>query len=151
MATFTITGDDTLVLNGRVFNDLATDDTCAITLPNELVNVKTGKNKNSIISKNEQGHNGNLVVKLNRGSSDDQFLAAILAAMDADFVSTTLLTGTFSKRLGDGQGGVVNDAYTLAGGVISKIPEGKENTSGDTSQAEVSYQIKFCNCSRGIE
>lgn len=151
MATFTVTGDDTLVLNGNVFNDLATDDTTVLTLPNELVNVKTGKNGNSIISQNMQGFNGNLVVKVMRGSSDDQFLNGILQTMTGNFTGTKLITGSFTKKLGDGAGNVVNDVYTLAGGTISKIPEGKENVSGDVAQAEVMYNIKLTNCGRSIE
>ena len=151
MAIFTVTGDDTLVLNGRVFNDLATDDVTTITLPNELVTIKTGKDGNSIVSKNFQGYNGNLVVKVARGSSDDQFLNGIQAASDADFVGTALIKGSFSKRLGDGQGAVIHDVYSLNGGIISKEVEGKENTSGDIGQAEASYNIKFCDCRRSIQ
>jgi hypothetical protein len=151
MAIFTVTGADTLVLNDRVFTDLATDDTTTVTMPNDLVNIKTGKNGNSLISKNFQGYNGNVTVKVARGSSDDQFLESILASMDNDFVGTALMTGSFTKVLGDGQGNRKSDVYTLAGGVISKIPEGKDNASGDTAQAEVTYDIKFCNCRRGIE
>ena len=34
MSIFTVTSNDTLVLNGRVFNDFATDDVTQITMPN---------------------------------------------------------------------------------------------------------------------
>lgn len=151
MAILTITGDDTIVLNGRVFNDFATADTSVITLPNELVNMKTGKNGNSIIARNMQGYNGNLTLRLSRASSDDQFLAAQLAAMQQNFVGTTLIAGSFTKKLGDGAGNITNDVYDLNGGVISKIPEGKENVDGDVTQAEVVYVIKFTNVTRNIE
>lgn len=151
MAIFTVTGEDTLVLNDRVFVDLATDDVTTIAFPNELVNVKTGKNGNAIISKNQQGYNGNLTIKVGRGSSDDQFLESILAAMERDFVGMSLIAGSFSKRLGDGIGNIKVDVYTLEGGVISKIPEGKDNASGDVTQNEVTYSVKFCNCKRAIE
>ena len=151
MPLFTVTGDDTLVLNGRVLTDLATDDVTTITLPNELVNLKTGKNGNSIFSKNNQGYNGNVMVKVARGSSDDQFLNGIQAAMDKDFVGTSLMSGSFSKRLGDGQGNVKYDVFSLAGGIISKLVDSKDNTSGNTEQAEAIYNIKFSNCRRGIE
>jgi len=151
MSIFTVTSNDTLVLNGRVFNDFATDDVTQITMPNELVNVKTGKKGNSIISQNAQGLNGVLTLKLNRGSSDDQFLNGILSGSLKDFPSTVLLAGSFVKRLGDGQGNIINDVYNLAGGTISKIPEGKENASGDVAQGEVTYIIKFTNVSRSMQ
>jgi hypothetical protein len=151
MATFTVTGDDTVTLQGRVFNDFATDDTTTIQIPNKLVNIKTGKNGNAIFALNQQGFNGNMRMKLNRGSSDDQFMAAQLSQQQADFVDTALFGGSFVQRSGDGQGNVVSVVYNLAGGVISKIPEGKENVSGDTSQAEVTYDIDFARVTRGIE
>ena len=151
MSTFTVTGNDTLVLNGNVFNDMATGTVTEITFPNELVNVKTGKNKNSIIALNQQGYNGVLVIKLNRGSADDQFLANILANMLGNFVATPLISGSFTKQLGDGAGGVTNDVYSLAGGVISKIPGAMENVEGEVAQAETTYNIKFTNCGRSIE
>lgn len=151
MSTVTITSNDTLVLNGRVFVDFAVDDTTAISFPNELVTVKTGKNGNTIYAQNQQGLNANLVLRLMRGSSDDQFLQAIIQSTLADFPSTVLLSGSFVKRLGDGQGNVLSDVYSLAGGVISKPVEGKENVSGDVTQAESVYNIKFAQGLRIIQ
>ena len=148
--TFTVTSNDTLTLNDRIFNDLATDDTVAITFPNELINMTTGKNGNTMIALNQKGYNATLALKVARGSSDDQYLAGIVAAMANDFPSTTLLAGTFVKRLGDGQSNVVSDIYTVAGGVVKKIPDGKENVSGDIGQAETQYVIQFANAGRAI-
>lgn len=151
MPIFTVTSNDTLVLNGNVFNDLASDTVTKIDLPNELVNIKTGKGGNSVIAQNAQGLNSNLTIRLNRGSSDDQFLNNILKGSLTDFPSTTLLNGSFVKRLGDGQGNVVSDVYGLNGGTISKIPGGEENTSGDVEQGIVTYNIKFPNTTRDIK
>ena len=151
MTTFTVTSGDTLVLNGRVFNDLATGDVTKITFPNDLINLKTGKNKNSIFAQNTPGQNAMLVIRLARGSSDDQFLQSILNASTNDFPSTKLLAGSFVKRLGDGSGNVVNDTYSLAGGMISKPVEGGENVDGNTDQAEAIYNIKFALAGRIIQ
>lgn len=151
MAIFTVVSNDTLTLNNRVFNDLASDTVTQIQLPNELVNIKTGKTGNSVIAQNAQGLNSNLTLKLNRGSSDDQFLSNILSGSLADFPSTVLLNGSFVKRIGDGNGNIISDVYTLAGGTISKIPEGEENTSGDVAQGVVTYMVKFVNTTRGIQ
>ena len=148
---FTVTGNDTLVLNGNVFTALATDDVTAIAFPNELVNIKTGKGGNSIAALNQQGKNGVATIKVLRGSADDQFLNNILQGMLQNFVGTALISGSFTKRLGNGNGNIAYDVYNLAGGIISKTPEGKENTSGDTTQAETIYTIKFTSCTRSIE
>lgn len=151
MTTYTVTSDDTLTLYGRIFNDLADDDITTITFPNELTKVKTGKNQNTIFAKDEMGNNANLVLRLMRGSSDDQFMQTQLAASEADFVATTLATGQFVKRLGDGQGNVSRDVYTLLGGVIVRKVDGKENTSGDTAQAVSVYNMVFAQADRIIQ
>lgn len=149
--TYAVTSNDTLTLNGRVFNDFADDDTTNIVLPNDLVNVKTGKEGNSIIAQNKQGLNSNMTLRLMRASPDDQYLNSLLAASQNDFPATQLLSGSFRKRIGDGSGNVATDVYNLAGGSISKIPEGKENTSGDTAQGVTIWAIKFTNTTRSIQ
>lgn len=150
MTQFTVTSNDTLVLNGNVFNDQGTDDVTTITFPNELVTRKTGKNGNTIFAQNAQGLNADLSLRLLRGSSDDQFMQNIINTAPTDFPSTNFIDGSFTKRLGDGQGNVVADVYTLSGGVISKQVDGKENVSGDVSQGEVTYMVKFAKVTRSI-
>lgn len=151
MPTFTITSEDTITLWDRVFTDLADDDSTAITFPNDNVKVKTGKNKNTIFAKDETGNNANLVLRVIRGSGDDQFVQTKLSQMEADFVSTTLCNGEFVKRLGDGQGNVKRDVYTLLGGVIVRRVDGKENSSGDTAQAVSVYNMTFAQAARIIQ
>ncbi len=151
MTTFTVTSDDTLTLWGRVFNDFADDDVSSVSFPNNAVSVKTGKNQNTIFAKDEKGNNANVVVRLMKGSSDDQFLQGKIAAMEADFVATELATGEFVKRLGDGQGNVARDVYTLLGGVIVKRVDGKENASGDTNQGVAVYNMVFAKAVRSIQ
>ena len=147
---FTVTSNDTLTLNGNVFNDLGTDDVTTITFPTALVTRKTGKNGNTVYAQNAAGNNADLMLKVLRGSSDDQFMQQLLNTTPSDFPSTQLLNGTFVKRLGDGQGNVVSDVYTLSGGVISKLVDGKENVGGDTAQAESIYNIIFASAVRSI-
>lgn len=151
MPIYAVTGSDTLVLNGNVFNDLATDDVTTIELPNDLTNVKTGKGGNSLIAFSPQGLNSNLSLKVVRGSSDDQFMNNLLSSMLKNFVNTTLLSGSFTKQVGDGNGGFRNDVYKLSGGTISKIPGAKDNAAGDPEQSATVYSVKFTNCTRNIE
>lgn len=150
MTVNTITSNDTLTLNNRVLVDQSLGDVSSITFPNELVTRKTGKNGNTIFAQNAPGQNADLVIRVARGSSDDQFLQGIIASQPTDFPSTVLITGTFVKRLGDGQGNVISDTYTLAGGVISKQVEGKENVDGDLGQGESVYMVKFAAAKRSL-
>jgi len=151
MGIYAITGDDTLTIFDRVFNDLANDDTSQIAFNEDLVTASTGKNKNTIFAKNEKGNNAVLTLRLIRGSSDDRFLDGKQAATDKDFVATALANGTFKKRIGDGNGGVLTDNYTLQGGMISRRVDGKENVSGDVEQGVAIYTIIFADVKRGMQ
>lgn len=151
MATFTITSDDTLSLYDRVFSDFADGDTSSVAFPNNFVEAKTGKNKNTIFAKNEAGNNATLTLRLIRGSSDDEFMQRQIAAMEQDFVTTLLATGEFVKRLGDGQGNVKRDVYTMLGGMVQRKPDGRENVDGAIDQGIVTYIVVFANVSRSIQ
>lgn len=150
MGNFTITSNDTLTLNNRVITNLSLGDTTSITFPNELISRKTGKNGNTIFARNAAGVNADLSLRVQRGSADDQYLQGIISNSPVDFPSTVLINGTFVKRLGDGQGNVLSDIYTMAGGVINKQVEGKENQDGDLAQGEAVYSIKFATAKRNI-
>lgn len=151
MAIFTLTAEDTLVLYDRVLNDLADGDAVTITFPNESVAIRTGKNRNTIFAKSEQGQNANVVIRVMRGSSDDQFLAGKLAEARRDFVGSVLANGSFVKRLGDGQGGIVNDTYTMQGGRFTRNIDSKENVSGDTEQGVAVYNMVFADVTKDIQ
>lgn len=151
MGTFTITSDDTLTINDRVLINLADDDVTNITFPNDTVTVKTGKNDNTFYAKNAPGANATLDLRLAKGSSDDQFMQGIIAAANGNFNGQTLVNGQFVKNLGDGQGNIVREVYTLKGGVITRTPDGKENVSGDTSQAVAVYHLMFATAARSIQ
>lgn len=151
MTTDTITGNDTLTLYDRVLVDLADGDTSTITYPNDLITMTTGKNGNSLYSKNEAGNNADVVLRVVRGSADDQFLQSKLAAAQSDFVTQQLATGELVKRIGDGLGNFVRDVITLSGGVISRKVDSKENVSGDLEQAVSVYRFKFARAFRSIQ
>lgn len=148
MSIFTITANDTLTIWGRTFADLADGDASTVTFPNDLVGVKTGKNQNTIFSKNETGNNSDVILRVMRGSSDDRFLASKLSLLEKDFASFELANGSFVKRLGDGIGGVVRDVYTMKGGIIRRKPDAKDNVEGATDQGVAVYQMTFAYAGR---
>jgi hypothetical protein len=150
MATESLTGSDTISIDGVPLVDLGDGDVGALTYPNELVGVKTGKNGNSIFALNETGDQADLVIRVLRASPDDKTLNSRLATMKADFASFSTLTGQVIKKVGDGQGNVSNDIYDLSGGVFSKRVEAKSNVEGDTEQSLAIYSIKFTNSPRSI-
>ena len=143
MTSFSLTGGDTITINLRPLKDLADDDICTVSFPNEICTVATGKNRNTVYALNETGNNAEMTLRVLMNSSDDKFLNVLLAAQQADLPSFTLLTGSFTKRVGDGNGKVSYNTYPLQGGVFTKLPDVKDNVNGDKEQAIITYNLKF--------
>lgn len=145
-----LSGQDTVVLNGRALVDFADSNCAELTFPNEIANVKTGKNGNSIYGLNETGKQAELKLRLLRASNDDKFLANLLIQQQNNFAGTVLLAGTFVKKIGDGQGNITSDTYITSGGVFTKQVEGKMNVEGEVEQSVAIYTIRFTNSPRAI-
>jgi len=145
-----MTGADTVKINNRILSDFAEADCVKLTYPNEIANVKTGKNGNSIYGFNESGKQCELELRLIRGSDDDKFMNNLLAAQQNNFAGFTLMIGEFVKRIGDGQGNVLSDTYIMSGGIFSNQPEAKSNVEGDVEQSVTIWKLKFSNAPRVI-
>ena len=150
MATLSLTGADTISIDGVPLVDLGDGDVGTLTFPNSLTESKKGKNGNAIIALNETGDVAELVLRVLRASSDDKTLNSKLFAMKNDFASFVAITGEIIKKMGDGTGNVSNDIYTLSGGSFSKRIETTSNVEGSTDQALAIYTITFVNSSRAI-
>ncbi|MEZ5691194.1 MAG: hypothetical protein R3D71_05980 [Rickettsiales bacterium] len=151
MNIYTITGSDTLTIWGRTFVDFADGDNSTIVFQNDLVKIKTGKNKNTIFSRDESGNNCEVTLRILRGSADDRFLQGKLSQILGDFPSTELGEGQLVKRLGDGLGNVISDVVTLQGGVIARNVDTKDNSEGDYTQGISIYKIFFASGKRSIQ
>lgn len=150
MSTVSITGNDTLIINGFNIFDLADGDNCALTHPNEIMSVKTGKNGNTIYALNNTGQQGETVFRVIRGSFSDRFLNRLLKQMQANPAGFVLMSGKFIKRAGNGLGFVTNDTYLLIGGVFFKLVDASSNAEGNTDQAVAVYSLRWGNVVRAI-
>lgn len=150
MSTVALSGNDTLTLNNRIFADFADGTVADLEYPNNIANVKTGKNGNSIYALNETGKQADFKLRLIRGSSDDKYLNSLLAQQQANFAGFPLIFGTFIKKLGDGTGNIASDTYIVAGGIFVKQVPAKSNVEGDTEQSVSMYEFKFSNAPRVI-
>lgn len=149
---FNITGNDTLVLWDRVFNDLADESVIEITYPENIVEVKTGKNQNTIYAKDEKGNNVEITLRVMRGSDDDIFLDGKINDLKTEiFPKFKLAKGTFTKMLGDGEGNLRYDTYNLEGGIFTKLVDVEYNVNGNTDQAVSVYKMKFALAERSTE
>lgn len=150
MATYALTGNDTFVLNDRVFKDFADGSTITIDFPNERTGKTTGKNGNTIYSTNTQGRNATVELRIIVGSKDDIFLNGLSVQQERDLPTFTLLNGTFAKRIGDGQGNVKFINYILSGGVIDNNVNTNENLQGETEQGLAVYKLFFAQAQRAV-
>ena len=150
MAIAALSGNDTVVINNRNFSDFADGNIVELTFPNDIAQVKTGKNGNSIYGLNTTGFQCEMKMRLIRGSSDDQFMNNLLVQQNANFAGTLLLQGQFIKKIGDGQGNITSDTYIVSGGVFTKQVEATSNVEGDALQSVSVYMIKFTNSPRAI-
>lgn len=150
MGSVALSGADTINLNNQVLADLADGNCVELTFPNDIANVKTGKNGNSIYGLNESGKQCEVKIRVLRASSDDKFLNSLLVQQQNNFAGTVLLIGQFIKKIGDGQGNITSDTYIMSGGVFTKQVEGKMNVEGETEQSVSIYTIKFSNSPRAL-
>lgn len=145
-----LTGSDTININNRVFADLADGNVVEMTFPNDISNLKTGKNGNSLYALNESGKQAEVKIRIIRGSADDKFLNGLLASQQANFAGFPLMIGQFIKKIGDGKGNVASDTYIMSGGIFTKQPEAKSNVEGETEQSISIYTLRFSNSPRVI-
>jgi len=145
-----LTGADTIKIDDRIIADLIDLDTVLLEYPNELANVKTGKDGNSIFAFNATGRNVNVTMRVVMGSADDKWLNSRLQEWIKDASTFVLMTGQFIKNTGDGSGNLSKNTYNLSGGVFLKIPGAKTNVEGDTEQSVVVYNLRFSNGGRAI-
>lgn len=150
MSVVAMSGQDTIIINNRIFNDLADADSATLSFPNELATLKTGKNGNSVYSFNESGKQSDVSIRVIRGSEDDKFLNNVLASQQANFAGFVLMIGEFIKKIGDGAGSITSDTYIMSGGIFTKQVDAKSNVEGDSEQSIAIYQIKFANSPRAI-
>lgn len=150
MSTVAMSGNDTIILNNRIFSDLADGNCAELSFPNEVANLKTGKNGNSIYGLNETGKQAGFKLRVIRGSADDKFLNNLFSLQNQNFAGFVLLTGEFIKRIGNGLGAITNDTYIVSGGIFTKGIEAKSNVEGDSEQSVAVYEFKFANAPRAI-
>ena len=150
MTVYRLVGSDTIIINARTFSDFGHGEVGKITFATDIATVKTGKTKNGIIASNASGDQATLELRLLRGGADDTDLNTLLLSYKTDPISFVLLAGSLAKKLGQGDGNVTTDLFTLSGGVFTKNPEVISNVEGDVEQAIVLYTIQFVSATRTI-
>jgi len=146
-----LTGNDVVVIDGRVFHGVADADYVHLEFDNDLAKLKVSKDGNTIFALDQTGNIVKVTMRLLVGSADDIVLNSRLQQMKNDFSGFTLLVGSFTKRVGDGAGNVKNVVYSLANGIFKKMVAAKSNAEGDTEQSVAVYEMMFFNQSRAVQ
>lgn len=149
MGTYTLTGDDKVIINDIPVNDFADGTIGTLELPNELFAMSTGKNGNTIFALDEKGNNAVLTLRILLSSSDDKRFNGLIPKTKG-FAETILASGSVVKQVGDGQGNISYNTYLLRGGMISKKPNMSIDVAGNTDQAVVEYVFNFAEAERSI-
>ena len=150
MKTITMTGNDSLILNNTLIDDLADGDAFDLTFPEDISTVTIGKDGNAIFSKNEAGSRAEGVARVLRGSPKDKYLNNLLTLQQQNFAGMTLLNGEFIKKVGNGAGQVTSDTYLLQAGLFTKFVPAKTNSAGEAEQSVSIYTISFASAARVI-
>lgn len=151
MSSVSLSGADTIQIDSRILNDLADQDSVMLTFPDDLAKVKAGKNGNTIYAFNNMGEVTEVTIRVLLGSSDDKYLNSRLQEQIQDFSSFILVTGDFTKRVGDGSANISSAVYQMAGGVFTRQVDAKTSSEGDTDQSVAVYKVMFGNAQRAIQ
>lgn len=150
MAIQSLTGSDTILINGRLLTNFPDADVAKLTYDADNVTVKVGKDGNTIYVANQAGRKAKLELRLMRGSPDDQFCSNLQKLQNDNLPAFVLMSGQITKTIGKGDGTLVTDNYALTGGVFSKQVEVTSNVEGDTNQAVAVYMTEWAGAPRQI-
>lgn len=146
-----LTGSDVIQIDDRVLSDLADQEAVKVSFPNDIAAAKAAKNGNTIFAKNETGRLAEVEIRVLLGSSDDKYLQSRLQEQQNSFSDFILVTGNFSKRVGDGAQNISTKVYAMSDGVFKKLPESMTSAEGDVAQSVSVYVITFANCQISVQ
>ena len=149
MGTYALTGDDIVIINDIPVVDFADNTIGTLEIPNDLFQMSTGKNGNTIFALDEKGNNATLTLRVLMSSGDDKRFNGMIPE-SKNFASTVLANGSVVKQVGDGKGGISYNTYLLRGGMISRKPNITIDVAGNTDQAVVEYVFQFAQAERSI-
>lgn len=144
------TGQDLIEVDGKVINDFANGKCCEVRYPNDIANIETGKDRNSIITLVANGERANMTLRLMIGNNTDQYLSLKLSQFVNGPASYVGITAKLVKMIGDGTGQTKKLTWNLENGVITKNVEGETDTTGDVEQGVAVYNISFTRGTRTI-
>lgn len=130
--------------------DFADGTVAQLTAPNELSNMTTGYNGNSLAAHNEPGRQRELALRLVKGSSDDKRFNLNYNLWKNRDIRYKPLEMEFTKQIAHSDGSITNDKVTCFFGNPGAQPEQTTDVAGNTDQVVSVYSIKFGNSERSM-
>lgn len=146
MGQTALTGQDTLIINGRIITGLADADAVSLDPDTDIASVKRGKDGNTLYAKNEEGRKVTMTIRLLISCSDSIYLNSLLQQWKQSSSDFVLMTGAYYKRSGDGTGVISTRVHQLTGGVVKRLPKAMTNVEGNTDQSLAEWQIIWGDC-----
>ena len=145
-----ITGQDTLTIDGVPINDWFDANCGEYTYSGEIAKMKKGKNGNTIVAMDETGNVMDIKIRLLASSTDDARFQEKLTGFVQNPTGFVGMSGTLVKRYGDGTGNAKKITYVLSFGIFSKNIDATTNSEGDANQGVAIYVLKFGTANRVI-
>lgn len=147
MASVKVGVGSTIVLsNGSeeiILTDFAFGDIAKLTIPNDLMDLTTGKDSNTVFTFKAEGTNIDLEVRILLGSQNDIQLNSIVEGMKKDFVGTNFLNASVKRLYTLEDNAKKIQEFSCQVGMLAKGAEFTENTEGNTEQGVNVYKIRF--------
>lgn len=133
-----------------VLSDFADGTVAELSAPNELSQMTTGYNGNSLAAHNEPGRQRELTLRLVKGSSDDKRFNQFYTFWKNRDLRFRPLTMSFTKNVAHGDGSITNDKVSCFAGYPAGQPTQMSDMAGNTEQVVSVYMIRFGNSERSM-
>lgn len=133
-----------------ILSDFADGTVAELTAPNELSNITTGYNGNSLGAHNETGRQRELTLRIVKGSSDDKRFNSNYNLWKNRDIRFRPLTMSFVKNVAHSDGSVTADTVSCFFGLPSGQPSQTMDLAGNTEQVVSVYTFKFGNSERSM-
>ena len=133
-----------------VLSDFAEGTVAELSAPNELSNITTGYNGNSLAAHNEPGRQRELTLRLIKGSSDDKRFNTFYNLWKNRDLRFRPLSMTFTKNVGHADGTITEDKVSCYAGFPAAQPTQMSDVAGNIEQVVSVYTIKFGNSERSM-
>ncbi len=133
-----------------VLSDFADGTVAELSAPNEISQMTTGYNGNSLGAHNEPGRQRECTLRIVKGSNDDKRLNKAYNMWKNRDLRYKPLNMTFTKNIAHNDGSITKDTVECYFGLPAGQPTQMTDVAGNTDQVVSVYMIRFGNSKRSM-